>query len=265
MEMSYERAVPREVNEFSEYLDELFDICIRGFFLRNEILASLAEPVRIEISDKNIVGDLNRIRADKDPYVIRQYKSLAKLANVNAGSDHEKIPISIGDFVHDQFDENLGRYMSEFDVSDYYSKKIQIGCLVVGYQGDKSIDTYYSEIREAYAHGLHRACISLCRALIEIVLHEILNRKGLLGSTGAVNIKTGRDDRNNLPCLINKAKRADLISFDEKELAFEIKKTAEKILHRKDRTKQEEPGPTQSETYTAIKNTIIVVESALQR
>lgn len=260
IELSYERAKPGSEEELEEYINELMDLCEQAFSLWNEIKLGLGQITSVRTSDSKARETLKRIRDGYDFFCIRQYRSIFELVNTFVKKDDEKHATSTEEFVQHRWSEFFEIFHSCFDVSDYYLRKAQIGCIVVAYHSDKAVDFYYSEIRESYAFGLHRACTALCRALLELVLHDALQRRNKLDEPGAVGIKTGRERRFYLPDLINKAKRVGILAQQEKEMAFRVKNEAEKVLHLRDRHAPSQIDIDDKGLFELIRDTVRVVE-----
>lgn len=264
-ELTYESAIPQSLTEMHEYLLELMTLCHTGFNLWNEIKIGLGENTTVQTSDLKVREILQQIRDDGDFFLIRRYRSLADSLNTHIEDINERYLTSTEDFIRSKWDDPLEDHDSLLDAWDVWRdhkyRKVQVGCIVVTHHPDKAIDGYYSEIRDAYAFGLRKACIVLCRALIELVLYDILDRRGKLGKPGAVDYKTGREQRFYLGYLINQAVNCRVLSPEGKARAFRVKKAAEQVIHLRDRGKQDEIELDDVLVFQVIRDTVGVVEA----
>jgi len=219
--------------------------------------------------DANVRTTLRRIREDHDFRVIRIYRTLAEF--LNRGADRvDQYPMDTEDFILlERFDEQLSEFHSWFDVPTYYRRKTQIGCIVAALRSSQTIDRYYSEIREAYAFGCHRACVALCRSLIELVLHDALVRRELLLDTRVSDITTDRSAGVTLSYLIDRASKNPahnpIIGRTEREAAWRVKNEADHVLHFRDRAGNDDFALTEDESFDLIRDTIRVVEAVISR
>ena len=266
--LSYEHVKPRDHDEFLEYMQKLYSLCSDGFSLWIEIRKELGEIVVIDVIDHEIRKNLKNIRDDRDGdnwYVVRQYKSITNLLNSNATKDNDKFPESMEDYVYENFYDLTLKFHDLYDVSQYFVRCTMIGCIIVHHEQNQSINNYYSEIRETYALGLHRSCLALCRVLIEMVLHDELERKGKLkpsSAPNAVRMETGRKyDSPPFTILIREAKRCRILSYRESDIAHKIRKMANGVLHLRDGSASDSLSA--DIMFKTIRDTVTVVEKAL--
>jgi hypothetical protein len=93
---------------------------------------------------------------------------------------------------------------------------------------------YFDEIKEAYAFGLSRSSITLCRALLEMALLDKLKRKGYFKNkkNKIKSIDVAKQD--NLYSYINMAKSCRILISNYAKKAHQIRISANEILHLKD-------------------------------
>ena len=178
---------------------------------------------------------------------------------------NDKFPESMEDHIYKNIDDIILDFYGLYDISEHFVRCIMVGCIIVHHEQDQSINSYYSEIRETYAWGLHRSCLALCRALIEMVLHGELERMGKLkpsSSPNAVRIETGREyDAPPFNILIGDAKRCRILSYREASVAHKIRKMANGILHLRDGSGSDSLSA--DVMFETIRDTVTVVEKAL--
>ena len=266
--LSYEHVKPRDHGELLEYMEKLYSLCSDGFSLWIEIRKELGEIVVIDVIDREIIKSLKNIRDDHDGdnwYVIKQYRTMTNIFNSNITNDNDKFPESMEDYVYEDFNDLAVNFHGLYDVSGYFVRRIMVGCIIVHHKQNQSINSYYSEIRETYAFGLHRSCLALCRALIEMVLHEELERRGKLklsSAPNAVRIETGREyDAPSFNILIGDAKRCRILSNREASVAHKIRRMANGVLHLRDRSASDSLSA--DVMFKTIRDTVTVVEKAL--
>lgn len=266
--LSYEGVKPTD-ETFVEYFSELLGLCSSAYLLWNEIKLELGEVSILQIVDPDARKIVRKIRDDYDFLVIRQYVTIARILNTSIDDINEQHPTDFGDFVQERFDDLFSEFHSWFDIGTYYRRKAQIGCIVVALPHDRTIDQYYSEIREAYAFTCYRACVALCRAVIELVLYDTLKKRKLLKNVGEIDIETGRKREFHLGRLIVQAAKYPagnpIIGEADIERAWRIKDKAERILHFRDRSGGDELDVPEDEAFDLIKDTIAIVEAAISR
>lgn len=268
IELSYERAKPTP-EDFNEYFSELLKLCCTAYSLWNEIKLDLGQVGTLNIVDRDVRAIVRQIREGRDFLVVRQYLTIAQLLNTNLDDLTERLPTDFADFVQERFHDLFDEFHSWFDIGTYYHRKALVGCIVVARPHDPAINQYYSEIREAYAFDCHRACVALCRSLVELVLNDALEKRGLLQRTGIPNIEDGREQEVTLDRLITRATKNPrgnpLLADEDRRRALRIKGEANKILHLRDRNDHGDLSVTEDATFELIRDTIRVVEAVISR
>jgi len=148
------------------------------------------------------------------------------------------MPTSIEDILNDKFEDIFSDFHSWFDVTSYYLAQITIGPIISSFKIPSYLLSYFTEIKETYAFGKYRASVALCRALLEMALYRKLKAKGAFRDKDpkVTGINVARED--NLNRYINMAKWEKVLSKDSLDLAHQIRKTANGVLHIKDSEKQ---------------------------
>ncbi len=247
-------------------------VCAKAFEIWNDLGAQMSEISVLHVPDGPTAKVLRAIRDDdaSSLLVIREYHVLANVLNKIGTSTNRD---SLGDQDEfelstelSSFDDRLSDFHRWFDLDGFYTKRTKIGCIVLPYQGNTHLSDYYDELRDAFAFGLYRSAISLCRALLELVLFDALQKRRLINKDGAVDIQTGRPAKNYLSSMIHVARRTSIITATEKDRALKIKTTAERVLHFRDRAGEEnDTSVTESDAFDAIRNAIFVVEAIVAR
>lgn len=173
---------------------------VKAVDLLDEIRGELANRSNLIVPDPVASGWLSKIRNNV------RFESVRFIEVLLAHAGHEK------DYLDDS-DQALLDLTGRYDHIGYMNRKRQIGALVACRDLHDNVKSYFSEARECYALGLTKACISLCRALIEQSLCE-RDRSGS-GELGAMitRVLQGRGD------------------YGAREKAHRVRKAGNAILH----------------------------------
>lgn len=87
----------------------------------------------------------------------------------------------------------------------------------------KEINQLLTEASRCYIFGLFKGCVALCRASIELRLHEVLYKQLRLSTEIEIDLKN----------LINKAFNMKCLNHSAKEMAHRVRIRANKVLHSK--------------------------------
>ena len=235
---NYETATPRNSDESISFLREIIRIAGEAFTTRNKILEDFKDVTELNIQDKQALGLLDSVRRNDKLYSIAFYENVGGIINADAENQENKMPTSIEDILNDKFEDLFSDFHSWFDVTSYYLAQITIGPIISSFKIPSYLLSYFSEIKEAYAFGKYRASVALCRALLEMALYRKLKAKGAFRDKDpkVTGINVARED--NLNRYINMAKWEKVLSKDSLDLAHQIRKTANGVLHIKDSEKQ---------------------------
>ena len=257
--ITYESKKPETKEELENFYMGAFRISSRAFKLRNEIATDFSDVLNIKIYDKEVRETLDKMRRNDKFYSIAFYESLAESWNLKAESHEEEMDASLEDYLYSysKFDELLEEFHSWFSISAYYYKKIKIGPILSSSHVPESIKSYFGEIRNAYAFGLYKSSIALCRALLEMSLFDKLKKKGAFKEvkTKVTHIDSAKED--NLYRYIFLAKQKRVLNKINVDKAHQVRISANKILHIKDK----EAKIKEKEAFDIILNTVEVIES----
>lgn len=135
-------------------------------------------------------------------------------------------------------------------VEGYYTRKNEVGTLIVNETLPEHFVHHFETVRDCYALGLFQATLIYCRAVIEAGCFEALRRKGKVSRDPKIE-----DFREfNLKALMNSIK--PFVYMENWNKADRLIKKANKILH----SKKETTGVTKTDAYNAIKDTFAIVE-----
>ncbi len=235
---NYETATPRNSDESISFLREIIRIAGEAFTTRNKILEDFKDVTELNIQDKQALGLLDSVRRNDKLYSIAFYENVGGIINADAENQENKMPTSIEDILNDKFEDIFSDFHSWFDVTSYYLAQITIGPIISSFKIPSYLLSYFTEIKETYAFGKYRASVALCRALLEMALYRKLKAKGAFRDKDpkVTGINVARED--NLNRYINMAKWEKVLSKDSLDLAHQIRKTANGVLHIKDSEKQ---------------------------
>lgn len=213
----------------------LFNLAYKALDLKNLIELDLAQNdllATIQVDDYEIREAIRKLREHDSFISIEGFENFVNALNELAQSSEDTISKEVN-FARLYSDELFERFCSWFDVIDYYSSRLQVGPIVASQFIPKELIAYFAEIREAYAFGLKRSCISLCRALIELCLTNSLSRienyqKRL---TQTRNRNRGHQKDFSLYDKIEFAHEYHLIDERLKGKAHQIREKANEILH----------------------------------
>ena len=233
IKFTYETKTPGNKKESEQFINSAIELAFDAVEKRNIILGEMHDVSDIQVNDPEVRSIIEKLRKGKGFASLAFAESLASLLNKKIDNYYEKIKTELKDyFYEDKHDELWEEFHSWFSIPDYYYRKAQIGAIITSSKLPSNIVQYFNEIKEAYAFGLDKSCISLSRALLEIALHDKLKKKGLFKSSKITSIDIAREDP--LHRYIFVAHKERLLSNKVKELAIEIKKKGNNILHIKD-------------------------------
>lgn len=246
-----------------DFAMELSRIAVEAFSIRNDIVS---DPEYYQETTLKVPRDveviLKKIRENDKFYSISYYEGLAKEYNYLIEileKGEEKVPTSLEDYLKNS--DYWQDWLNDFIPDSYYRAKIKIGPIIASFHHiPDNIQQYFNEIRETFAFGFYRSSVALCRSLVEMALYDKLSRKGIFQNrnTKVVNIDIAKED--NLYRYINLAKRERILEREKAELAHNIRKSANDILHLKEDTQKVEPTLSEENTFKTIFDTINVIE-----
>lgn len=256
---TYESRKPKNNIESNKFLKKAIELSFKALSIRNKILGEMHDVSNIQIIDPDVKLIISKLRSDERFESVTFAESIANLINKDINNSYEQVATElIHYFSEENYDEFWDDFHSWFYVPEYYYRKAQVGAIITRSILPKNIIKYFDEIKEAYAFGLDKSCISLSRTLLEIALHDKLKKKGLFKKTkdyrnyNIINL----NEEDPLRRFIVVAKRNNLLSVRYKELADEIRTHGNNVLHVKDTTEYSVSGL----ALKTIINTVEVIE-----
>lgn len=233
IKFTYETKTPRNKEESEKFINKSIELAFDAVEKRNLILGEMHDVNDIQINDPEVKTIIEKLRKGERFESLAFAESISSLFNEKIDNYYEKIKTGLRHyFYEDKYDELWEEFNTWFHIPDYYYRKAQIGAIITSLKLPSNIVQYFDEIKEAYAFGLDRSCISLSRTLLEIALHDKLKKKGLFRPSETISINIAKEGSlYNYICVAYKER---LLSNKTKELALEIKKKGNNVLHIKD-------------------------------
>lgn len=232
LKFTYETKSPADENESNAYFDKIFDLAFEALKLKNEILGEMHDVSDLQMVDMDAKMTLNQLRKNEKFHSLSCAENLASLINAKTEDIYNKVETDLRNYFIDKVEDFQNDFHSWFYIPDYYFRKAQVGAIITSSKVPKNITQYFEEIKEAFAFGLDRSVISLSRALIEIGLHDKLKKKGHFKSAKVIQFDPSREDQ--LSRYIYLSHQFGLLNRPLKDLAHEVRKTANNVLHIKD-------------------------------
>jgi len=203
---------------------------------------SECKPLKV---DRSLGLKLKKIRDNYGYTVDHVLESLAKNTGITLSQESEE-DMDFADLLEKAFTGDISGYVDR----GVFTRRNQIGTLIVNESIPDHILHHYQNLRECYALGLFEATVIYCRAVIETGCFEALRRKG--------KVKLELRDRDireySLKALMNSIK--PFVYRDNWDSADRVIKKADDVLH----SKRKKIRVTQDEAYDAIKDTFAIVE-----
>ena len=154
-----------------------------------------------------------------------------------------------------EFDKALGELTAEVWPPDFVERKKKTGALVLGQSIPSTVQRIFSETKACYVYRQPVACVALCRALLEVVRRDILERRGILRTVG-------RDEFQDwgLSKLLREAKQRpgrDDARGAMLDAAEKIIDTSSVSIHGKDKSGA---GMSEEQSLRWLRTTLAVVE-----
>lgn len=239
----------------------IIQLIIEAVSLINEIKLAITEhdPESLEIEDNEIRNTLKLIREDKPLIIAEAYKTLREHLQPSSTGAHDE---DLSDFVGNYSDRLFELFHSKFDVYSYFYDKLQIGPLITSSSLPLALKNYFYELKEAYAYGLHKACVALCRMLLEIGFADCLSRIETYKDATHLNriAKSKKNFDFSLFENINIAVSLNLISKDLADKANNVRRMGNKTVHFNEAHSKNVTINTFN-TFEIIKDTVAIIES----
>ncbi|HPD57535.1 MAG: hypothetical protein BWY26_01232 [Elusimicrobia bacterium ADurb.Bin231] len=251
----YETKGPETKQEIEVYLKNIMSKAKDAYTLRHKILLNSEEIDIIQIRDNGVKEILSKIRENKDKfYSVSAHIQFSGLLNGNR-DDNKKISTDLSDQLLSD-DDLLLKFHGSFSYIDYYIRRIKVGPIIYTSYLPIALKQYFSEVRQAYAFGLYRSSIIMCRSVLEISLYDKLKRKKLISNitSNVTDMKKYFDDK--LFELIKITKNNNIINKHLSDRCHEIREIANKVLH----LKEDEIKVAEDDVLKMIKDTLEIVE-----
>ena len=255
LKLRYETKAPKTKDGFQEYTKRLWLIGSEAFDIRNEIIAEYPNITNLQINDPSVKNTLEKIRSNDTFYSIWFYQKWSEVLEEETGERFD-FAINFKQYLEAKFDDWYDEFHQRFHLTSYYQSIIEIGPIISSSKIPPVAQSYFDEIREAYAVRLDASAVALCRAVMEMCLFDKLKKKGVIKNKKVVPLDIVRQD--NLSYLIRTAKNEKLLDNATKELADQIRISANHILHPKNRNGQQ--VSTTMGTFQLITDTVKVIE-----
>jgi hypothetical protein len=260
LQYTYETKKPSSEEEYKQYFENILTLSERAFDLRYKIQKNSQEIDIIKIYNIEIRDLLDKIRKDSDNlYSINLRRNISDIINKDL-DENKRIPIDLhGKLLSD--DDNLSDFHSNIDFIAYFIRRIRVGPIITTSILSDNIKRFFYEVRQAYAFGLYRSSVVMCRSLLEMTIFNQLKKKKLLDDFNIKVIDYKQYFGDKLIDMLKTAKNKGLINYKIYNLSHEIRKNGNKIIHLKDdNTKIDE-----NEALKIIKDTIQVIEYMLKK
>ena len=197
-----------------------------------KLILSRDEILFIETQSQEIKVTLDRIKNGEKLKCVKFYEGMLEVLK---NKDVNLLELYLPDFFETNWDNLFSVYFEEKDIRDYYYRKLEIGLIVSSDSLPKELTQYFTELKETYFYSLEKACLSLCRTLLEIALKDRLNKNeqyqnAVKIQAQARNMKKKEFDFRLNEC-INIAFSLSLISSDLKKKADKIRNGGNDAVH----------------------------------
>jgi len=230
LKYSYECKKPENSEEVNDFLNKALGFSIEAFTTKNDIKMELSKITNLAVYDPNVLKTIDKIKNNEKFYSISFYENIAEMLNENIDNWNDKLDLSTREYLFsEKYDELFDEFHTWFDVCNYYNAKINIGAIISSAIVPKKILPYFNEIRETYAFEQLRASIALCRALLEMVLFEKLDRLKAFRNQSPQPTNISPEKEGNLNIYIRMAKNKKIINGSEADNAHKIRKFCNQI------------------------------------
>jgi hypothetical protein len=262
LKYSYECRKPENPTEVKVYLSKTLEIATDAFTTKNEIQIEFSKITDLAIIDPNVLRTIDKIKNGEKFYSIAFYEKIAEMLNKDTENWNEEIDISLHDYLLSEKSEELSEeFHSWFDIFHYYNSKMQVGAIISSSNIPERVLPYFNEIRESYAFDQYRSSLALCRALLEMVLFDKLDRRKAFAKQSKSPTNINHEKEGNLFVYIWMAKSKAIISKNETDIAHKIRIYCNSILHLKDK----EIKPNRDDTFKIIIDTVNLIESIYRK
>ena len=255
LKLMYESPTPSDYDELWEYSKELWTIGSEAFDARNEIISDYPDITNLLIYDASVRETLNKIRSKETFYSINFYEEWSKKLQEKSDKNFD-FAINFWQFLDAKNVDWQDDFYQRFHLTTYYKAIIEIGPIISSTHSPPEAQSYFSEIREAYALDLEYSAIALCRSVMEMCLFDKLQKKGFFKQSRVIQLDAEREDK--LYHLIRIAKNEKLLDNTTRDIADEIRKYGNQVLHPK--KKKNERSTIRLNSLKIILNTVKVIE-----
>jgi hypothetical protein len=271
IEFTYEHKKPTSSEEIIKFLAEASSLAETAYRLWLEILLEVKDVPSIEnlpAKEKSILDKIqDEVKSNPDKSYFQSINFLGFIENIGEESSkkptaEEQIIDFMGDGITQTFDQDfLLDFTEYYDFMAWSARRAVVGAILSDAPVPKNVIQYFEEIKESYSLFHYRACIALCRALLEISLYKELKRTGWKPPYRQNIYINQSEEEVTLSRLIATAFRKRLLDGKNKEKAHSIRKAGNQILH---------PAATKEQTISEltlgiIRDTVSVLNCLFSR
>jgi hypothetical protein len=255
LRLMYESSKPTNNDELWEYANNLWTIGSDAFNIRNEMISEYPNITNLQVYDASVKETLNKIRNNETFYSINFYQKWSKEFEERSGKRFDFV-INYRQFLEAKYDDWYDDFYQRFHLTSYYKSIIEIGPIISSSHIPTKALSYFHEIREAYAVDLEYSAIALCRSVMEMCLFDKLQKKGIFKKSKVIQLDAEREDK--LHHLIRMAREKKLLDNSTRDMADEIRKYTNQILHPKKNKNKRSNNKLIS--FKIVSNTVKVIE-----
>lgn len=230
IQYSFQFLNPKDRGQATDLFREATRLSFDAVELKNTILGEIHNVDELESIDLDAKDTLNKLRNNERFESLSFAEKIADLFNLNFEKPWELIETKLNSHFSGETDDELWKEFSAwFYIPEYYYRTALIGVDAAFTRLPDNINKYLQEIKEAFAFGLEKSSISLCRALLEIALLDKLKKNGAFNEGYVTTINLAKEDP--LERYITVSFKLDILNDNNKELAHRIRKNADNVLH----------------------------------
>ena len=233
-------------------IEEIITTITHAITIEEELKLLLAEedPTNLTIQNEEIKNTVKSVIEGKRLKSIEAYVILTEQIN----SSSKKTKLEIPDFLTDNWDNLFETFHAQFDLISYFQRKLLLGPLITEFSVPPDLKNIFFELKEAYASGLDKTCIALCRMVIENSFSDVLIKNVKYQDTLHLtrSAKTKPKFEFGLFENINIAEALKIIPKEIAAKSHEVRVKGNKVIH-SDRVEN-------IDTLKIIKKTIEILE-----
>ena len=257
-EKYFREVIEKRIEENS--IEKILSCVFEAAALEEELKLLLAEyePTTLKIHDTEIAEIFRSIENGERLKSIDGYHKVNELLQKSSLQEEKSFKANSSDFFEKNFDELLQYFHKNYDIVSYYRRKLAIGPLILTKSAvPEDIKAMFLELKKAYAYSLEKACLALCRMIIEKGFNNVLESQEKYKIALEINKKAYKNNWSfGLDSNLKLAKYLELISDDQYQKTNKIKDIGNSIIHSRNAANE-----TKSEIISIIKDTKNVIEN----